>query len=158
MSLSKAYGVPGIRAGWLITRNKRLQEQFLAAKEQISICGSVIDEWIALQILENRDRLLMPTLAEMAERRALVTRWLDEEQLLECVRPSGGVVCMPRMRREPPGGLDAFYKRLLAEHGTYVGPGHWFELPDTHFRLGYGWPTRAELERGFEGISKALRG
>jgi aspartate/methionine/tyrosine aminotransferase len=32
-SLSKAYGVPGIRVGWLITRDRRLQELFLAAKE-----------------------------------------------------------------------------------------------------------------------------
>lgn len=157
-SLSKAYGVPGIRLGWLITRNEELQEMFLAAKEQISISGSVIDEWIATQVFAKREVLLGPTLKEMAQRRALVTRWLEEEQLLEWVRPSGGVVCLPRMRREPPGGMKAFYKRLLSEHGTYVGAGHWFEMPDTYFRLGYGWPTRAELEKGLSGISNALRG
>ena len=49
-------------------------------------------------------------------------------------------------------------KRLLEEHGTYVGPGHWFEMPDTHFRLGYGWPTADELTGGLAAISKALRG
>ena len=38
-----------------------------------------------------------------------------------------------------------FYDVLLAEHGTYVGPGHWFEVDDRHFRLGFGWPTNAEL-------------
>jgi DNA-binding transcriptional MocR family regulator len=62
------------------------------------------------------------------------------------------------MRSEPPGGLPAFYERLLAEHGTYVGPGHWFEMPDSFFRLGYGWPTCDALEAGLDGISKALRG
>jgi aspartate/methionine/tyrosine aminotransferase len=88
----------------------------------------------------------------------MIEEWMSREQLLEWVAPSGGVVCFPRMRREPVGGTDAFYKRLLGEHGTYVGPGHWFELPDTHFRLGFGWPTADELAAGLEGISKALRG
>jgi aspartate/methionine/tyrosine aminotransferase len=157
-SLSKAYGVPGIRVGWLISRNAKLQEIFLAAKEQISISGSVIDEWVALQVLTKRKELLAPVLDEMTRRRALVTRWLEQEQLLEWVQPSGGVVCMPRMRREPRGGTEAFYKRLLAVHGTYVGPGHWFEMPDTYFRLGYGWPSGEELEKGLAGISNALRG
>jgi len=157
-SLSKAYGVPGIRTGWLITRDKALQEMFLAAKEQISICGSVIDEWIALQMLKNKDTFLKPTLAEMTKRRALVREWIAQDELLDCVPPAGGVLCMPRMREVPRGGLDAFYKRLLDEHGTYVGPGHWFEMPDTYFRLGYGWPTRDGLEAGLAGISKALRG
>ncbi|TIU73508.1 MAG: pyridoxal phosphate-dependent aminotransferase, partial [Mesorhizobium sp.] len=46
-SLSKAFGIPGIRIGWLLTRDPELQETFLAAKEQIGICGSVIDEAIA---------------------------------------------------------------------------------------------------------------
>jgi aspartate/methionine/tyrosine aminotransferase len=156
-SLSKAYGVPGLRVGWIINRDAKLKEQFLAAKEQISICGSVIDEYVAREVLKMRTQLLDKTMAEMRRRRAQIEDWMSREQLLEWVAPSGGVVCFPRMRREPPGGTDAFYKRLLGEHGTYVGPGHWFELPDTHFRLGFGWPTADELTAGLEGITKALR-
>lgn len=157
-SLSKAYGVPGIRTGWLITRDPVLQELFLAAHEQINICGSVIDEWIAEQVMENRAAILAPTLAEMRRRLALVSDWMAGEELLEWVRPSGGVVCFPRMTSEPPGGADAFYRRLLGDHGAYVGPGHWFEMPDSYFRLGYGWPTAEELEAGLAAISAALRG
>jgi len=157
-SLSKAYGVPGIRLGWIVTTDAKLQETFLAAKEQISICGSVIDEWIGEQVMENRAAILAPVLAEMQRRRELVGDWIAQETFLEWVRPAGGVVCFPRMRIEPAGGTQAFYRRLLDVHGTYVGPGHWFEMPDTYFRLGYGWPTAAELEAGLEGISRALRG
>ena len=157
-SLSKACGVPGIRLGWIATRNATLQETFLAAKEQISICGSVIDEWIGEQIMENRAAILGPVLAEMRQRRKLVGDWIANEELLEWVPPSGGVVCFPRMRAAAAGGTDAFYRRLLESYGTYVGPGHWFEMPDTYFRLGYGWPTAAELEAGLEAISRALRG
>jgi aspartate/methionine/tyrosine aminotransferase len=157
-SLSKAYGVPGIRIGWLITRDPELQRTFLAAKEQISISGSVIDEWIAEQVLTRRDSLLQPTLAEMRERRRLVGEWLARETLLEWVPPQGGVVCFPRMRAEPAGGTDAFYRRLLEQYGTYVGPGHWFEMSDRFFRLGYGWTSRDELLAGLDAISRALRG
>jgi aspartate/methionine/tyrosine aminotransferase len=157
-SLSKAYGVPGIRIGWLVTRDPALQEVFLAASEQISICGSVMDEWVAEQILERRDTILQPRLAEMRRRLALVGDWMAGEDRLEWVRPSGGVVCFPRMRAEPPGGTDAFYRRLLEDHGAYVGPGHWFEQPDSHFRIGYGWPTQDELTAGLAAISAALRG
>jgi aspartate/methionine/tyrosine aminotransferase len=156
-SLSKAYGIPGIRVGWLITRDPKLQELFLAAKEQISICGSVIDEWIAEQVLERRAGFLEPTLVEMRARRRLVSQWIAQEPLLEWVPPQGGVVCFPRMKAEPPGGTAGFYRRLLESHGTYVGPGHWFEMSDLYFRLGYGWPTAEELEAGLDGISKALR-
>lgn len=156
-SLSKAYGAPGIRVGWLMTRDPRLQELFLAAKEQISICGSVVDEWLAERILEKRTALLTVTLAEMRRRRALVHDWLADEALLEYVQPEGGVVCFPRMRAEPPGGTAAFYRRLLEVHGAYVGPGHWFEMPDSYFRLGYGWPSRDDLTAGLNAISRALR-
>jgi aspartate/methionine/tyrosine aminotransferase len=157
-SLSKAYGAPGIRLGWIVTKDTGLQETFLAAKEQISICGSVIDEWVGEQMLANRIAILEPTLKEMRRRLARVSEWIAGEPLLEWVAPSGGVVCFPRMRAQPPGGTEGFYQRLLEEQGTYVGPGHWFGMPDTYFRLGYGWPTAAALEAGLEGISKALRG
>jgi aspartate/methionine/tyrosine aminotransferase len=157
-SLSKAYGIPGIRIGWLITRDANLQEIFLAAKEQISICGSVIDEWIAEQVLERREALLKRTLLEMRERLQSVALWIEQEPLLQWVRPKGGVVCFPRMRSEPAGGTEAFYRRLLKTYGTYVGPGHWFGMSDRFFRLGYGWPTREQLDAGLHAISRALRG
>ena len=157
-SLSKAYGVPGIRIGWLITRDLGLQETFLAASEQISICGSVMDEWVAEQVMEKRAAILGPRLVEMRRRLALVSAWMDGEDRLEWVRPSGGVVGFPRMTAEPAGGTEGFYRRLLEDHGAYVGPGHWFEQSDRYFRVGYGWPTSEHLEAGLAAISAALRG
>jgi aspartate/methionine/tyrosine aminotransferase len=157
-SLSKAFGVPGIRVGWIINRDPALQEIFLAAKEQISICGSVINEWVAEELLARRAEFLEPTLTEWRRRLDRVAEWIAGEDNLEWVRPAGGVVCFPRMKADPPGGTDAFYRRLLEQHGTYVGPGHWFEMPDRYFRLGYAWPTADELEGGLAGISAALRG
>jgi aspartate/methionine/tyrosine aminotransferase len=157
-SLSKAYGVPGIRVGWIITTDPTLQTLFLAAKEQISICGSVINEWVAEAILERRVAFLNSTLPQWRRRLDRIASWISQDDRLEWVRPSGGVVCFPRMKSDPPGGTDAFYRRLLENHGTYVGPGHWFEMSDRHFRLGFAWPTAEELEGGLAGISAALDG
>ncbi len=157
-SLSKAYGVPGIRIGWIITQDPTLKELFLAASEQISICGSVMDQWVAEQIMEQRQTILQPRLVEMRRRLQMVSDWMVGEDLLEWVKPSGGVVCFPRMTGRPAGGAEGFYRRLLEVHGAYVGPGHWFERPDTYFRLGYGWPTPEDLEAGLAAISAALHG
>ncbi|KAJ4218161.1 hypothetical protein NW759_008754 [Fusarium solani] len=156
-SLSKSFGIPGVRIGWLISTNKNLQETFLAAKEQISISGSVINEWIATQVLSRRQQVLADTTDEMRVRLQMVESWIESEDLLEWVKPTGGVVCFPRIKKEPEGGFAAFYDRLLTKYATYVGPGHWFELPDNFFRLGYGWPKREELQGGMKAISKALR-
>ncbi|PLP56776.1 aspartate aminotransferase [Mesorhizobium loti] len=156
-SLSKAFGIPGIRIGWLITRDAELQERFLAAKEQIGICGSVIDEAIARTMLEQRDAFLGRLLPEMAARRTIVQDWIDGEPLVDWVKPSGGVVGFPRIDVVPDFDLDGFYVRLLEKHGTYVGPGHWFEMPKNFFRVGFGWPTADELRGGLAAISTALR-
>lgn len=156
-SLSKAFGIPGIRIGWLITSDPALQETFLAAKEQIGICGSVIDEGIARGMLERRDAFLAKLLPEMAKRRDIVQAWIDKEPLVDWVRPEGGVVGFPRLNVEPGFDLDRFYTELLQNHGTYVGPGHWFEMEKRFFRVGFGWPTEAELRGGLNAISAALR-
>ncbi len=157
-SLSKAYGVPGIRLGWLITRDRHLQEVFLAAREQISICGSVIDEWIGLQILQNRTSILEDILAGMRARRDPRRRVDRRRGDARMGASAGRRGLFPAHANGPAGGLDAFYERLLGVHGTYVGPGHWFEMPDSYFRLGYGWPSDEQLRAGLEGITKALRG
>ncbi|MDX8525253.1 aminotransferase class I/II-fold pyridoxal phosphate-dependent enzyme [Mesorhizobium sp. MSK_1335] len=156
-SLSKAFGIPGIRVGWLVTRDPELQETFLAAKEQIGICGSVIDEAIARTMLERRDVFLASLLPEMARRRDIVQTWIDGEPMVDWVRPQGGVVGFPRLNVDAGFDLDNFYSRLREKHGTYVGPGHWFEMPKRFFRIGFGWPKEAELRGGLEAVSAALR-
>ena len=58
-SLSKAFGAPGLRVGWLISTDPVMQEVFLAAKEQMNICGSVINEWVAEGILRRKGDFLI---------------------------------------------------------------------------------------------------
>jgi len=156
-SMSKAYGIPGIRTGWLITRDGELMMRFLAAKEQIGICGSVVDEWIAAEVLRQRQDFLSVLTVETKRRLQMVRDWIRQGPLIEWVEPRGGVVCFPRVAHLARFDPDTFYPRLLQRHGTYVGPGHWFEMPKEHFRVGYMWPTEDELKAGLNAISQALR-
>ncbi len=156
-SLSKTYGLPGIRIGWLITQNKKLQELFLAAKEQIFICGSVVDEEIAYRYLAKRNDYFPAIKKDMLEKFEITKQWMNSQNLYEWIEPSGGVVCFPRVKTDIKFDEKKFYDCLLSEFKTYVGPGHWFEESDRSFRLGFGWPTQNELKDGLKGLELALK-
>jgi len=157
-SLSKTYGLPGLRLGWIVTSNAELQERFLAAKEQIVICGSTLDEEAARQVLARRHEHLPRILASIQERAAMVSDWMhDQSDWLEWVAPGGGVVCLPRLRAGVIDDVDTFYRVLDTEHGTFVGEGHWFDTDRRHFRLGFGWPPVEELRGGLVGLAETAR-
>jgi aspartate/methionine/tyrosine aminotransferase len=156
-SLSKTYGIPGIRSGWLVCRDRELMTTFLAAKEQIGICGSVVDEEIAARAFAQRDSWLPEINARIRRRFEVVGSWMAGEELVEWVEPQGGCVCFPRIRPDVPVDVDEFYRVLNDRHGAYVGPGHWFEQSRRHLRVGYGWPLQDELEGGLAAISSSLR-
>jgi aspartate/methionine/tyrosine aminotransferase len=156
-SISKAYGLPGIRIGWIITKNKILKEQFLAAKEQIVICNSVIDEEIAYRFLlapEKRNEWIKNHLAVNF---SALEKFMEKNPFLEWVKPSGGVVAFPRFKPGIKIDIDKFYKILNEKYETYVGPGHWFGMNDRYMRIGYGWPSAEEFENGLNNILAAAK-
>ena len=155
-SMSKSYGIPGIRVGWIVNRDAKLMERFLAAKEQIGICGSIVDERIAEVALEQRDAWLSTVARELEAARAIVEHGLARESRIEWVKPEGGCVCFPRIRADAGIDIDAFYRTLQVDHATAVGPGHWFEQDRRFMRIGFGWPLAAELSGGLAAISASL--
>ena len=155
-SLSKAFGVPGIRMGWLLCKNKRLMTQFLAAKEQITLGNSVIDEEVAAHILRQKDKLLPQHHQHIRQNYNLLKKWMDKQEMLEWHPPNAGVVCFPRLKKEIGFDFELFKKRLYQDYQTLVGFGHWFEQPDKYFRIGFGYPSSLELMEGLSRFSKAL--
>lgn len=155
-SVSKAYGIPGVRVGWIVNLDADLMERFLAAKEQIGICGGIVDEMIAASALAARHDFLPALQARLADARDVVAAWISAEPALEWVKPEGGCVCFPRIRPSVSVDLDAFYRLLDEDFGVAVGPGHWFEMDRRFMRIGFGWPTAEELREGLKGISGAL--
>lgn len=155
-SVSKCFGIPGTRIGWLINTDNQLMETFLAAKEQINICGSVMDEWIAENVLAQRHDLLSMTSKDVKARLDIVASWVEQEECLDWIRPQAGMVCILRFAKVPTGGPTAFYARLAEKYGVWVAPGRWFEMDDIYFRIGYGWPDLGDFVYGLEKISTAL--
>ena len=155
-SMSKSYGIPGIRVGWLITQDAKLFERFLAAKEQIGICGSIIDEHIAEAALAQSVPWISTVERNLKSAVGTVEQWLTRETRMEWVRPQGGCVCFPRIKADANIDVEKFYRTLTQEHATAVGPGHWFEQDKRFMRIGFGWPLAEELEGGLKAISKSL--
>ena len=131
--------------------------RLLCAKEQIGICGSVVDEAIGAHAYARADAWVAANDGRLRAALARVAAWMAGEADAGVGRPGGGCVCFPRIRPDFRIDTDAFYRILGDDHGTFVGPGHWFEQSDRSFRIGYGWPTPAELEGGLGAISQALR-
>ena len=156
-SLSKTYGIPGIRIGWVVCQDKKIIEMLLAAKEQICICGSVIDEYIAYIALSQKEEWIKENDAIVASRFAVLKEWVEREKLIEWVEPQAACTCFVRISKNIDVDLDKFYQILNEKYGTYVGPGHWFGFDDSYMRIGYAWPLHDELLNGLESISAAIR-
>ena len=157
-SFSKTFGLPGIRVGWLMTQNPEAFEKFFAAKEQIQICGSALDEEIAYQFYSKKHEFL-PKIQENLKNRFLILKtWMREQDHFEWIEPTGGCVAFPRLKASLRNRIDPdrFYKTLNEKFGTFVGPGHWFEQDRMSMRIGYGWPSKEELKRGLKNITAAI--
>jgi len=155
-SMSKSFGLPGIRIGWISTRNKALMEIFLAAKEQICITNSVVDEEIAFRFLQRKEPLFAPIKEAIARNFAILRNFMGGQNLLEWVEPNGGCVCFPRIRKDITLDMKRFHDILLNTYGTYIGCGHWFEEDDRYLRIGYSWDKSEKLEKGLKNILRSI--
>jgi aspartate/methionine/tyrosine aminotransferase len=155
-SVSKAFGLPGIRIGWLICKNEQLQLLFLAAKEQIIITNSVIDEYLANLALEHKSEFLKISHERLSKNFEITKQWMQSHPYLEWNEPKTGAIAFLKFKENIDFDFSEFYNVLLKEYGTQVGPGHWFEQSDRYFRLGFGYPTEAELRAGLLQIDKCI--
>ena len=154
-SLSKTYGLPGLRIGWIICQDQKIMQTFLAAKEQIHICGPLLDEEIAFRYLQQKDRYFPGIREGIQQKFGLVKSWIEQQNDFEWVEPAGGCVCFPRLAHPQHGNIDRFYRILLEEYGTYAGPGHWFGMPRHYMRIGFGWPSAASLQEGLAALTRS---
>jgi aspartate/methionine/tyrosine aminotransferase len=144
-SLSKAYGLPGLRVGWLVAPpavRARAQE----IRDYTSICPPAPSEALALAALRAREAILDRQRRHAAANRALVEAALAASGgRLDWVAPEEGVVGCVRCACDLPA--RTFATRLAEERGTLVVPGDCFELDGCCFRLGFGY-EREKLAAG----------
>ena len=154
-SMSKVYGLPGIRIGWLATQAKEIIDGVLAIREQVSITNSAISEEIAVQVFERRAEFLQRAKNHTLANFKIVSDWMSRQKDLEWVAPEAGVVSLPRIISPEISDPETVYRLLAEKYKSFVIPGRCFELDNRFFRLGYGG-TSDELKIGLGNIEKAL--
>lgn len=155
--LSKAAGLPGLRVGWLATRNQAVRSRVLELKDYTTICNSVPAEMLGAVAVRHLDALMGANKAVLQHNRQLCAAFLKRAgPALEGTLPHAGPVMFPRLAQ----GRDAGPLCLAAvdRHGVMVLPGQVFGLP-AHFRLGLGRRSFPAALQAFERAwSEALSG
>jgi capreomycidine synthase len=152
-TLSKAFGLPGLRIGWCIAHPEILQ-RMVPLRDAISLFGSPLIEVIAQAVVEHGDEVVTARKRDARVNLLLLQEWMTAQaKLLEWVPPLGGVAVFPRVRGLE--SVDGFCELLLREHGTLIVPGRCFGHPN-HFRLGFGGDCTSFRE-GLEQLGSALR-
>lgn len=146
-TLSKDYGLPGIRIGWLATQDRDLLDGVVAIREQTTICNSALGEAIAVTVLDREAEFIGPLRGHVRTNLDSLSAWMSEQEYLEWVPPESGVVCLPRFRAGAMEDPESFYRLLVEEYGTFLIPGRCFEMDNRYFRLGFGG-DRSELVEG----------
>lgn len=157
-SLSKAYGAPGLRVGWLTVPEPALLNRLTVAKMNITLSSSALDEALAAQILAHREDILTP-------RRAFLLKALDrlggwqatQEHRVDWVRPEGGAMCCLRLR---PDCLDddavTRFWRQLPQDQIQLGCGLWFGETARVFRLGFGYLPLPDFQLALEQLAATI--
>ena len=154
-TMSKTFGLPGIRVGWLASGDRSIMDAAIAIREQITIANNAVGEEIATQVLGRRDEFLVKTRDLVQGNMAVAAAWVESQDYLEWVAPDAGVVAFPRFVDDFPVDPEKVYRTLVEDYRTFVVPGRCFEMDNRHFRLGFG-STRDDLETGMARFGEAV--
>lgn len=150
-TMSKAYGLPGIRIGW-VAGSKSIVESVRAIREQITICNSALGEAVAQRVLEQKDRILGNVRLTVKRNFETLKHWMSRQNLLEWVEPEGGVVAFPRLKTDT--NTLELCRLLVEKYRTFTIPGYCFEM-DRHLRIGFGG-SEQELRDGLERLKQSM--
>lgn len=150
-SLTKSYGLAGLRCGWILSP-EAIAAQLRRARDVVDGTGSIVAERLSVLAFAHLDRLHARARALLDVNLPIVHEFLRGRPELACPKPRGGTVIFPRLL--DVDDTSRFAHRLLTERDTAIVPGHFFQTP-THFRLGFSGPTE-QLRGGLERLGDAL--
>jgi aspartate/methionine/tyrosine aminotransferase len=150
-SLTKSYGLSGLRCGWSLS-SPELAERIRRARDIVDGNGSIVAERLATLAFSQLDRLTARASALLAANGALMRDFFRAHPELEVSVHQRATVAFPRIRGVED--TSRFADRLFAERETAVVPGRFFEAP-RHVRIGCGGPTE-HVRGGLAAIAAAL--
>ncbi|MDX6695904.1 MAG: hypothetical protein QOF02_3507 [Blastocatellia bacterium] len=152
-TLSKGYGLPGLRVGWVQAAPEVLA-QCMHLRDYTSLYLSPLVEAIALRAVLSAEKLLGMRLEQARRNREIVAEWIDGQQgLVEWALPQGGVTAFVRFPFLQ--SVDEFCHQLTKLRKVLLVPGSCFNRPQ-HARLGFGGPTAA-VRQGLAHVSELLQ-
>ncbi len=155
--MSKSYGLPGLRVGWIASQDKDVLSRMERMKHYLSICNSGPSERLTLIALRNRARILARNCEIVDENLpkwdAFFARYPD---LFDWRRPDGSCMAFPRYKG--PEGVEAFCQSLVEDSGVLFLPSTIYTsalgpTPTDRLRLGFG---RRNLDEGLAALSAHL--
>ena len=150
-SLTKAFGLSGLRCGWIFAAPELAREMWLL-NDLFGVTQVHAGERLSVVALRQIDEIAAHAKALTDRNRALLNAFLDTRNDLETVRTPFGTIMFPRLRS---GESTERLCRLLREkYETTVVPGSFFERP-AHFRIGVAG-NADEMEPGLERLGRAL--
>jgi aspartate/methionine/tyrosine aminotransferase len=150
--MSKSFALPGLRIGWIATRNLELLDRLVRLKDYTTICSSAPSEILALAALRVRDRVLERSRAIVKTNVEIARRFFDAHaDVVEWVPPRAGSVALPRFRSL---AAEAVSTRLAEQHSVLLMPGSVFGAHANHFRLGLG---RKDFPAALDALGRVLQ-
>ena len=150
-SLTKVYGVSGLRCGWILAQ-PNLARKMHHLNDLYSATPVFPGELLSVAAFQHLDLLRERARPIVDADRKLLRDFLEQASAVSAVGTNWGTTSFPRLIN---GNAHAFLERLQSEFETSAVPGRFFEMPD-HFRIGMGVNTEMFAE-GLNRISRALR-
>jgi aspartate/methionine/tyrosine aminotransferase len=135
--MSKAYGLAGLRIGWVASQDQDLFEKMLKFKHYTTICSSAPSEFLARVALCHGDKIL-------GQNRSIIQKNLEISDIFFKTypdffmynRPMAGPVGFHRMNLDQP--IEEFCDQMVAEKGVLLLPANIYSFRGNYFRMGYG--------------------
>ena len=135
--MSKAYGLPGVRVGWLACGNAGLMGGISRYKNYLSICGAAPSESLACTALAHGSALLQRSRSIIQENLRVADAFLARHaDFFTYNRPLAGPIGLPLLHGDESS--EAFCIRLAREAGVLLLPGSVYGLTAPYVRMGFG--------------------
>jgi aspartate/methionine/tyrosine aminotransferase len=153
--MSKAYGLAGLRIGWVATRNTELLTGLAAFKDYTTICSSAPSEFLAALALRHTDAIVGRNLEIIRQNLDLLDQFFAaHEEMFAWYRPRTGPIAFPELRH---GAVDAFCTELVERAGVLLLPGTLYEAGSRSFRVGFGRRNVPEALQRLDDFIRGLR-
>ena len=155
--MSKSYGMPGLRIGWIATKDHDLLDRMEKMKHYLSICNSAPSEILAIIALNSRKKILDRTNKIVIKNLKILNKFfLEYKYLFDWKEPDGGCIGYPKYKGT--GGVDIFCEKLIKQESVLLLPSKVYtsdivKSAKNHFRIGYG---NINMSKGLELIKKFI--